>query len=317
MHPRSLVPLTLSLALVSPLLACNSGGDTKKTEAKKTEAKADAAPDAAPIDDPKRDPGTSLDKALTTIDLAGPIPPEASAVFFTVDGALIPLACYLHDKKKIASGKDCAKVVKEGDEVYLKSKSVENLDKLGAPKAAMCEGPVSGTPTSLSVPAVDAGATFDFAVSPKSFARQVVLLPEDSWSEKKPALDAAEIAALTTLAKVTGELSVRQVALQDLDGDAAPEKIVSVAQINPKDSERFIFSGVFLQRGSAPGTWQLLESRVNDTASFTVRAALDLDGDRNHELWINAVTTEGGGGDRIYQLTQTGATGLGKWSCGL
>ena len=315
MHPRSLVPLTLSLALLCPLLAC--GGDSKQPETKKTAANVDARPDAPPVEDAKRDPGTSLDKAVVAIDLTGPVPPEASAVFYTVDGALIPLACYLHDKKKIASGKDCAKVVKEGDEVYLKSKSIENLDKIGAPKAAMCEGPVSGTPTSASVPAVDAGATFDFAVAPKSFARQVVLLSEDSWGDKKPALDPAELAALSALAKVTGELTIRQVALQDLDADGAPEKIVSVAQINPKDSERFIFSGVFVQRGSAPGTWLLLESRVNDTASFTVRGALDLDGDGNHELWINAVTTEGGGGDRIYQLTQTGATGLGKWSCGM
>ncbi len=318
MQPRSsLTPFTLSLALA--LAAC--GGDTK-TEVKKTEVKAEAKADTktdavAPVEDSKRDPGTSLDKAVSAIDLAGPVPPEASAVFYTVDGALIPLACYLHDKKKIGSGKDCFKVVKQGDEVYLKSKSIENLDKIGAPKPAMCEGPSTGIPSSVAVAAVDAGATFDFAVAPKSFARQVVLLPEESWSEKKPALAADEIAALTALAKIEGELTIRQVAIQDIDADGTPDKLVSVAQINPKDSERFTFSGVFVQRGSAPGTWLAVETKTNDTESFTVRAALDLDGDRKHELWLNSVTTEGGGGDRIYQLTATGATGLGKWTCGL
>ncbi|HEY0134168.1 MAG TPA: hypothetical protein VGB85_08810 [Nannocystis sp.] len=314
MQPRStLAPITLSLALI--LTACG-GGDAKKTEAKKTETKAAETP-AAPAEDTKRDPGTSLDKAATTIDTSGPVPPEASAVFYTVDGALIPLGCYLHDKKKLGSGKDCLKAVQQGDEVLLKSNTSETLDKIGAPKAAMCEGPASGAPTSLSAPAVDAGATYDFAVAPKAFARQVVLLSEESWSEKKPGLSADETAALTALAKVQGELTIAQVALQDLDGDTVPEKIVSVAQVNPKDSERYNFSGVFVQRGTAPGTWIPIETKSNDTETFRVRAALDLDGDRSHELWLNSVTTEGGGGDRIYQLTQTGATGLGKWTCGL
>lgn len=305
----SLTPLTLSLALA--LTACNQGGDAKKTE-----TKADEKAAAPAVEEPKHDPSTSLDKAIVAIDLAGPVPPEASAVFFAVDGALIPLACYLQDKKKLAGGKDCLKAVKQGDEVYLKSNNVEKLDQIGAPKAALCEVGGAGAPTSLSVPAIDAGAPFDYAVAPKSLARQVVLMPEDSWSERKPSLAADEVAALTALAKIEGALTIRQVALQDLDGDGAAEKIVSVFQINPKDSERFSFSGVFVQRATTPGTWTLVDSSKNDTMSYTVRAALDLDGDRSHELWINSVSTDGGGGDRIYQLTTSGATGLGKWSCG-
>jgi len=304
-----LTPLTLSLALL--LAAC--GGDAKKDA--KVDVKADVKVETPPAD-VKHDPSTSLDKAVVAIDLAGPLPPEASAVFFTVDGALIPLACYLHDKKKLASGKDCLKVAKQGDEVYLKSNITEKLDIIGAPKAALCEVGGAGTPSSLSVPAVDAGAPFDYAVAPKALARQVVLMPEDSWGDRKPGLSAEDTAALTGLAKVEGALTIRQVANQDLDGDAAADKIVSVFQINPKDSERFSFSGVFVQYASAPGSWVLVESNKNDTLSYTVRAALDLDGDRNHELWINSVSTDGAGGDRIYQVTKTGATGLGKWSCG-
>lgn len=312
MSARSpLVHLTLLVALAS--VACDKGAETPKTDPKKTVTE----PATPTPPEEKRDPSTSLDKAVTTIDLAGPVPPETSAVFFAEDGALIPLACYLHDKKKIAGGKDCLKLVKQGDEVYLKSRSVENLDKIGAPKDSLCEVGGGSTPTSLSVPAVDGGAAFDYAVFPKSLARNVVMLPEDSWSEKKPALSAEETAALTTLSKVTGELTIRQVAVQDLDGDGAAEKIVSVYQINPKDSERYTFAGVFVQRGSAPGTWIPIQTNSNDTQTFTVYAAVDLDGDRNHELWLNAVTTDGSGGDRLYQLTKDGASGLGKWSCGL
>ncbi len=312
-RPSLRVPTTLALALA--LTACQ-GGETKPTDTKKTEAAKKTETPPPPAEDVKRDPGTSLDKAVTTIDLAGPVPPEASAAFFTVDGALVPIACYLHDKKKLASGKDCLKVVKQGDEVYLKNKSVENLDKIGPAKDPMCEAGGGGT-GGLSVPAVDAGAAFDFAVSPKSLARQVILLPEDSWSEKKPPLAAEEIAAITGLSKVAGELQIRQVAIQDLDADGAPEKIVSVFQINPKDSERFSFSGVFLQRGSAPGVWTTVFDETATTESYTVRAALDLDGDKTSELWITAITTDGRGGDRVYQLTKDGAAGIGKWSCGL
>ena len=237
-----LAPLTLLVALVS--VACQPGAETKKTDPKKVETKTETPPPP----DEKRDPGTSLDKAVTAIDLAGPVPPETSAVFFAEDGALLPIACYLHDKKKLAGGKDCLKLVKAGDEVYLKSRSAENLDKVGGPKDTLCQS------EGLSTPIVDGGAAFDYAVFPKSLARSVVMLPEDSWSEKKPALAAEEIAALTALAKVTGDLTIRQVALQDIDADGTPDKLVSVFQINPKDSERYTFAGVFVQRGSAPGT---------------------------------------------------------------
>ncbi|MBL8974961.1 MAG: hypothetical protein JNK56_30465 [Myxococcales bacterium] len=300
-----LAPLTLLVALVS--VACQPGAETKKTDPKKVEAKTETPPPP----DEKRDPGTSLDKAVTAIDLAGPVPPETSAVFFAEDGALLPIACYLHDKKKLAGGKDCLKLVKAGDEVYLKSRSAENLDKVGGPKDTLCQS------EGLSTPIVDGGAAFDYAVFPKSLARSVVMLPEDSWSEKKPALAAEEIAALTALAKVTGDLTIRQVALQDIDADGTPDKLVSVFQINPKDSERYTFAGVFVQRGSAPGTWIPVQTSSNDTQTYTVYGAVDLDGDRNHELWLNAVTTDGSGGDRLYQLSKDAATGVGKWTCGL
>ncbi len=303
---------TCVLVLALSLPSCNRGDDSKKSE---PQADTKTAPEPAPA--AQRDPGTSLDKAAVAIDLAGPVPPEATGVFFTVDGALIPIGCYLADKKKIAGGKDCLAAAKAGDEVYLKARASEQLDTLGAPKDALCEVGGGGTPSSMSVPAVDAGATFDFATSPKSLARVVIPLPETSWGEQKPALSAEELAELTKLAKIDGELSIRQVGLVDIDGDENPDKLVTAFQIHPKDSERFSFSGVFVQRTTIPGTWTVVESIKNDVKSFTIRAVIDFEGDRNHELWVNALLTDGGGGDRIYQLTKTGATGLAQWTCSI
>jgi hypothetical protein len=301
--PRLSAPLSLCLVLA----AC-PGGDAKKPDPKKVVAEADTK-----VDDVKHDPSTSLDKAVTAIDLAGPAPPEASAVLFSVDGALIPLACFIKGKK-MTGGKDCLSVVKKGDEVYLKAKGTETLDKIGDPKGANCEVGAAGAPTSLSTPPVDGGATFDFAVSPRTLARQVVVVPEDSMSEKKPSLAAEEIAALVAMAKVEGELTISQVVVQDIDGDGNPDKIVSAFQFNPKDTERYNFAGVFVSRG---GKWTLADSSKNDIKGLSVRATVDLDGDRVHELWINANGTDGSGGDRLVQLTADGGTPVGKWTCGV
>jgi hypothetical protein len=306
--PRLPAPLTLSLVLA--LAAC-PGGDAKKTEVKKADAK---AAETTP-EDTKIDPNTSLSKAVTTVDVSGPVPPEVSAALFTVDGALIPIACYIKGKK-LGSGKECLSVVKKGDEVFLKSKSVEKLEQVGDPKAANCEVGGAGAPTSLSTPATDGGASFDYAVFPKSLARVLTPMPEESWSDRKPSLSAEETAALVALSKVTGELTIGQNASHDVDSDGKPDKIVTAYQINVKDSERYSFSGIFLQKASAPGKWNVLASDKDDVKSYTVRGAVDLDGDRTAELWVNAVGTDGSGGDRLIQLSGDGATPIGKFSCG-
>ncbi|MBL9104393.1 MAG: hypothetical protein JNL82_25835 [Myxococcales bacterium] len=305
--PRPTAPLSLSLVLA--LAACPAGDSKKVVETKKTpDAKTEPAGDAT------QDQNTSLSKAVTTIDTAGPVPPEVSAVLFTVDGALIPIGCFIKGKK-LASGKDCLSVVKKDDEVYLKAKSVEKLDKIGDPKSANCEVG-GGAATSLSTPSTDTGATFDYAVAPKSLARVLTPMPEDSWSDRKPSLSAEETAALVGLSKVTGALTIGQNASHDVDGDGTPDKIVTAFQIDAKDSERYSFSGIFLQRGNAPGKWAVLLSDKSDVKSYTVRAAVDLDGDRTAELWVNSVGTDGSGGDALFQLSGDTAKPVGKFSCG-
>jgi hypothetical protein len=301
-------PLTLALALA----AC--GGASDPAKGTKADAKADAKAEPA---DTKRNEETSLDKAVTALDLSGPVPPEASTVFFTVDGALIPIGCYDSAKKKLAGGKDCLPLVKAGDEVYLRSNSVEKLDKAGGPKSSMCQ-PGEDKPTSIGVPAVDAGETFDYAVFPKSMGKLVQAVDPDTFSEKGRVASDEEKKALSDLIKPDAELQINQSVSADLDGDGQPEKLFSVYVVNPKDSERLSYSGVLLQRGTEAGKWvPLLESR-NDTETYTVRAFVDLDGDGTQELWVNAILTEGGAGDRILKLKQGGgAEPLAKWSCGI
>lgn len=309
MSARSLllVPCTLALVLAS---AC--GGAAKKDDPKK-DAKAEAKVDPG---ETKRNETTSLDKAVTALDLGGPVPPEASTVFFTVDGALIPIGCYDAGKKKLDGGKDCLALAKAGEEVYLRSNNVEKLDKLGAPKSAMCQ-PGEDKPTSLGVPSVDAGETFDFAVYPKSMGKLINRVDAETWSEKGRVASDAEKTALRELAKADGELQINQSVSFDVDADGKPDKLFSVFMVNPKDSEKLSYSGVLIQRGSDPSKWvPLLESR-NDTETYTIRAFVDLDGDRTQEIWVNAVLTDGGGGDRMLKLKDGGADPLAKWSCGI
>lgn len=308
MHARPAVfPLALALVLAS---AC--GGDAKK-DPKADPKKVDPQTEAA---DSKRNDSTSLDKAVVALDLGGPVAPETSTVFFTVDGALIPIGCFDKAKNKLDGGKDCLPLVKAGDEVYLRSNSVEKLDKAGAPKSAMCQ-PGEDKPTSIGIPSVDAGETFDYAVFPKSMGKLVNKVGEETWSEKGRVAADDEKKALTELVKPDAELQINQSVSFDVDADGKPDKLFSIYVVNPKDSEKFSYSGVLLQRGAAPGKWvPLLESR-NDTETYTVRAFIDLDGDRTQEVWVNAVLTDGGGGDRVLKLKENGADPLAKWSCGI
>lgn len=300
--------LSLSLSLCLALAACPSG---EKKPDPKTKTGDTKTPDAA-VDDNKNDPNTSLSKAVQAIDTSGPVPPEVSGVVYAVDGALIPLACFIKGKK-LESGKACLNVAKKGDEVYLKSRGTEQLDKIGDPKSANCEVGAAGAPTSLSTPAVDGGAAFEFGVSPKSLARLVTLAPEESLTDRRPSLSAEETATLTTMSKVEGALSISQVLVHDIDGDNTPDKIVAAYQFNPKDGERYTFAGIFVFRG---GKWTIAD-QASDIKGLTVRSTIDLDGDKVHELWINANGTDGSGGDRFVQLTADGGNPIGKWSCGV
>ncbi|MCA9657458.1 MAG: hypothetical protein KC486_03890 [Myxococcales bacterium] len=312
---KRLIPLVPALTLALPAVGCKKGDD-KPAEEKPAEAEPAKEEPAEP-----RDPGTSLDKVAKGPDLSGPVPPETSMVFFTVDGALIPVGCFDKDKGKLSAGKDCLKLAPKDADVYLKSQYSDQLDTIGEPKNALCEVGVS-KPTSLATPATDSGAAFDWAASPKSAARNVVSIPADTWddaaikySDDEKKAVAAAIAEINDKTKDV-ETNMHQAASVDLDGDGKDERLFSAYVVNPRDTARYLFSGVFVARGTAPETMILVEKTKTNSEIFKVRAAADLDGDGTHELWLNAAFDEGGG-DRMYVWKGDKFDGLGKWTCGL
>jgi len=308
MLSRSLLTLSCSVALA---LAC--GGDAKKDTKKdtKVEAKTDAKADP---DATKRNDSTSLDKAVASLDLSGAVPPEASAILFSIDGALIPIGCFDKAKNKLLAGKDCLALAKAGEEVYLRDKSEEKLEKFGPVKNPMCQP----DPVAVSTAATDAGQAFEYAVYPKSIAKLFTKVSEESWSERgRGSVTDDEKKALAALANAAGDLQVNQATTFDVDSDGKPDKFASIYMVDPKDSEKYSFSGVFLQRGSDPSRWVSLHEAKNDTEAHKLLGFVDLNGDKSFEIWINATTTDGAGGDRVLRLKEGGAEPLGKWSCGL
>jgi hypothetical protein len=300
------------IASASLLAACGKEGDKPAPEASAGEA-------AKPPEQP-RDPDASVDKVVTAVDITGPVPPEISATFFILDGALVPLGCFDKAKNKLAAGKDCLALTPPGAEVYLKSAHSAQVDVIGAPKRALCEIG-DGEPTSLTSPLVDSGAVFDWATSPKSAAQKVLSVSPDTWGNAPSASDeerAAVQAAAAAVDKQVGanKAEVHQAASIDLDGDGKDERVFSAYVVNPRDTARYLFSGIFVARGSDPTKLLLVEQTRTNSEVFKLRAAADLNGDGVHELWINAAFDEGGG-DRMYQWKGDKFEPLGKWTCGM
>ena len=317
LRPISLLPAPLfAVALAAAPVGCGGKGDEAPKEEKTEEAKPEEAKPEA-----KRDPDTSLDKVAKGPDLSGPVPPESDMVFFTIDGALIPIGCFNREKGKLSAGKDCLALAPKGADVYLKSSYSEELDTIGEPKSALCEVGVT-KPTSLSTPSTDSGAAFDWAASPKSAARNVITIPADTWDDgsikftddEQRALDAAIAKINRKTADV--ETKIHQAASVDLNGDGKEERVFSAYVVNPRDTARYLFSGLFVADGTDLGTMLLVVKTKTNSEMFKLRAAADLDGDGTHELWVNAAFDEGGG-DRMYVRKGDSFDGLGKWTCGL
>ncbi len=317
LRPISLVPASLfAVALAAGPIACGGKSDDAPKEEKAEEAKPE---EAKPVE--KRDPDTSLDKVVAGPDLSGPVPPESDMVFFTIDGALIPVGCFNKEKGKLGAGKECLALAPKGADVYLKSSYSEEIDAIGEPKSALCEVGVK-TPTSLSTPKTDSGAAFDWAVSPKSGARNVVAVSAETWDDGAIKFTDDEqkalAAAIAKISRKTKDLETKlhQAASIDLNGDGKDERVFSAYVVNPRDTARYLFSGLFVADGTDLGTMLLVVKTKTNSEMFKLKAAADLDGDGNHELWVNAAFDEGGG-DRMYVRKGDSFDGLGKWTCGL
>jgi len=312
----SLVPAPLlAVALAFALAGCTKSEEKPASDETK---KAEEEP-PAPVEN--RDPDKSLDKVAVGPDLSGPVPPETNMVFFTLDGALIPIGCFNKEKGKLAAGKDCLDLAPLGADVYLKSAYSDKIDTIGEPKSALCEIGVK-VPTSLSTPATDSGAAFDWAASPKSSARNVVAIPAETWDDGSIAFTEDERKALSEaiagINKKTADVKteVHQAASVDLNGDGKEERVFSAYVVNPKDTARYLFSGLFVADGTDLGKLHLVVKTKTHSEMYKLRAGVDLDGDGTHELWVNAAFDEGGG-DRMFVRKGDSFEGLGKWTCGL
>jgi hypothetical protein len=295
----ALVPTFLALTLLLP--GCKKG-EEEQPETKKEEPK---APEPAPEPEPVE----------PRFDLSGPKPPETSSAFFSVDGALLPLACFNKDKGVISPGSECGGLIAEGSEVYMESSfGKKALDKTGAgTKNSLC-----GDEGAIPTPGLDTGADYDWAVWPKSLGTEVVQLDPDTWSDRGARLEEAEAkavqAAIASAGVSKGEFQPKQKATLDVDGDGKDELFVSAIMLNPKDPDTYLFSGLFMAPGGDLGQLQLIDRSKKGTDQIKIFGAVDLDGDGKRELWTG-ISFDGGAGERIVVLGEEPKP-LGKWTCG-
>lgn len=300
----------------------NPEAQTQVKEDKKAtneEQKAEQKPEPSE----QRDLSTSIDKPFEAMDISGPVPPEISMVFFTADGALTPLACYDKVKKTIEARANCLSLLEKGSEVYLKSRFSAVLDKVGDPKNALCEVGDEGSPKSLSTSRLDEKQAFDWAVWPKSSAQKVVEVSPESQSESVlQRISNDELTELQTAIKSIrsgaedNKVTLHQLVELDIDGDKQPERVYSAFIVNPNDTAAFLFSGLLVKFAKDPKKFVVVEKTQTSREVFTLKGAIDVNGDGIYELWINAAFDEGGG-DRMVELKGSDFKPLSSWTCGL
>jgi hypothetical protein len=272
----------------------------------KTDKQEPKTPEPLPLDTTPAEP---------QFDLTGPKPPETSSVLFSVDGGLLPLACFDKDKKAILTGGDCVALVAEGSEVYMESSfGKKALEKTGSGTTMSTCGDEGAIPTA----ALSAGAEYDWAVWPKSVAPTFEQLSPDTWSDRGARLEEAEAKAIQdAMAKhggSKGEFLSKQKASLDVDGDGKKELFVSAVLISPSDPDTFAFSGLFMAFGGDLANVVLIDRTKKGTDVVKLFGAVDLDGDGKRELWTG-ISFDGGAGERIVQLGAEPKP-LGKWTCG-
>ncbi|TPV93233.1 MAG: hypothetical protein B7733_21565 [Myxococcales bacterium FL481] len=281
-------------------------------------------PPPPPVETPAPTPPAPVpvpqEPAKPRIDLSGPVPPETSAVFFSVDGAMTPLACFDAEKKRLVGGQACKKLMPDGAEVLLSSEFSTELDKAGGAKAAMCE--VGGKPQSIGTPRLDGGAAFDWAAWPKSLGRVVEAVKAETRKDRNKQLSPDEVAAVkAVIAKLApraakGELRPYQKATLELGGDDRPELFLSVVVAHPTDPDRNLFAGLFYAPGGDLASLKPIHTSTKPDDFIALEGAVDLDGDGQRELWVS-LAFDGGAGDRVFRIDGDKANPLAPWTCGV
>ncbi|MCH9686208.1 MAG: hypothetical protein K0V04_32545 [Deltaproteobacteria bacterium] len=245
----------------------------------------------------------------------GPVPPETSAVFFHVEGALIPLACFDKDKGTVSGGTDCLKLVPEGADVRVSGGDQAFNKKSGERAEPRCMVG-SGKKVALGADGLSGGAEFAFGAWPPSALKMVKVVSGDSTSPAETDIDEDILAKIKKKVPVSGTLSAHQVAEVDVDGNDKKDVVYSVFVPHPKMAERYKWSGAFLARDGSLDDLILLGKSRSKKDVFEVMGLLDIDGTGNSELWMRQIFEEGSG-DAVLKLEGNTASPLAKWSCGI
>lgn len=314
MSARAIVlPAFGALALLAT--ACDKGSDESgKDDKSKAEAKGKG--------DAKSDGGAAGDDGEPTLKVAegnagedGPVPPNTSMVFFQIEGALIPLACFDKDKGTVSGGPGCLSLVPAGAEVRVSAGDEAFNKKVGERATPTClDG--SGDKDALSAENLTGGAEFTYGTWPTSALKLVTLAPEDSTSPRATQLDDDTKAKLAKAVPAKGDITAQQVAEIDVDGDDKKDGIYSVFIPHPKVQGEYAWSGVFLMPDGNLDAPVLLTHSPSGKHVFEVLGTLDIDGKGERELWIRMVYAEAAG-ESLFQLDGKGAKQIGKWSCGV
>ncbi len=309
----TLLPVLGALALLAT--ACPKGddkgddGDGKAKETKGTKADGGETKQAGDEGEP------TLQVADGDEGAEGPVPPETSAVFFQVEGALIPLACFDKDKGKMFGGTSCLKMVPQGANVRV-SGGDQAFNKVSTEREEPRCLVGSGKKIALGAEGLSGGAEFSFAAWPPSALKIVELVSGESTAPAATSIDDETRAALAKKVPVGGEVSAHQVAEVDVDGNDKKDGIYSVFVPHPTMAEQYKWSGVFLARDGKLDDLVLLAKSRSKKDVFEVMGVLNIDGAGTRELWIREIFDEGSG-DAVFQLVGDKAEPLAKWSCGV
>lgn len=292
----------------------------KKDEAagddgKAAESKGDAKDDKKGDDKGEADEEGSLKVATGDEGVDGPVPPDSSMVFFTVEGALLPLACFDKDKGKVDSGDACLDLVPKDGTLRVSSVDSEYNKPVGERIEPDCTAG-SGKKNALQIEGMDDSANYKFGTWPPSGIKTVKVVPDSTTDDGTISLSDEE---KTSLGKAIGRdgagLEPHQIAEIDADGNDKKDKIYSVWIPDPKVSEQYAWSGILIALDDDLTKLVLLETSKSKKDVYEVKGTLDLDGDKKPELWMRQVFAEGSG-DRLLKVNEKGPDPIGKWSCG-
>jgi hypothetical protein len=267
-------------------------------------------------EEPEDEGEASLQVAAGDPPVDGPMPPDESMVLFSVEGALYPLACFNKDKGKILAHEDCLDLVPSGAEVRLSSIESEYNKVAGDKVEPQCLAG-SGKKIAVGVEGITEGAQFVFGTFPRQAMRGVTFIEDETLepSNKRLSDEEKEKLAAASGGMTAEEIESHQVVEIDADGDGKDDKIYSVFAPDPKVSEQYKWSGIFLAKGGDLGSLELLEKSKTKRDVFEARGVFDLNGDEKNELWIRLVFEEGAG-DRVYAIDSGSPKPIGNWSCG-